>query len=308
MTVKPGYTVLPVSVLKNRATVVFDALKDGKTVYVSNRGRVVAAFRPYAFVPAGVAALHASPYLNVSRVTARDMLRSVPSAAITDAAHGLPSIVEKNGRVYGILTRATVPSPPSTPDAQTIGEKAELMRQYQTKNPHAPLDAVMNYYGELDGAHAESATERDWPLVDLPAHGDADAVSDELDRWRDEGSQIEDAVQFVMTRLDEAIPAVVDGADIHVRLSAVPDAIAATLDFGSQPERAAVIGGEQFEATGEAIHARANYLSALIAGDHPNVGVMYRLGNLARLAGNMNEAAHWFKLSFAYDALEQQNA
>ena len=81
MATEQDYIVLPVSALKDQVTAVFDALKADKTVYVSNHGRIAAAFRPHAFVKIasddtitviigialfaarglGVAALHAWP-------------------------------------------------------------------------------------------------------------------------------------------------------------------------------------------------------------------------------------------------------
>jgi hypothetical protein len=168
----------------------------------------------------------------------------------------------------------------------------------------------MDFYRELDGQHEDAASAYDWSLGDLvaPAEVDSDAINDELERWRDQGSEVEDVVESIFTSLDRAIPAIVDGRGIAVRLPTVPDTVTATLNVTGQPGRDTVVGGEQFEATGDTVLARAHYVTALTAAPLPDVGVMYRLGNLARSTGHAAEAARWFRLSFTYDALEQHEA
>gem|GEM_PF-6523057 len=306
-----GHTVLPVSALKRDASMVFDSLKDGKTVYVSNRGRVVAAFRPYGFIPSGVLALHTSPYVNVATLSARDMQRGVPSSAVAEAAEGLPSIVEKSGRVFGILTPATAPSS-SVPDIAAIGAKSEAVRAFQAEHPDATIDTVMDFYRQFDGHDEYAPPAHDWSLSGLfattTADDGGDAITDDLERWRHQGSEVEGVVESIFASLDRAIPAIVDGSGVSVQLPAVPDAVAAVLRVASQPGRDTVVGGEQLEANGETVQARAHYVTALTATVLPDVGVMYRLGNLARSTGHAAEAARWFRLSFTYDALEQLEA
>jgi hypothetical protein len=310
MAIEPGYTVLPVSALKEQATVVFDALKKGKTVYVSKHGRIGAAFRPYTFVPAGVAALHASPYLNLSTLTARDMGRGVPSMAVTEAAQGLPSIVEKESRIYGLLTPAGAPKPRTIPDHEVIGAKAEAVNNYQNEHPEATIGQIMAFSNSLDAPYEDVASQRDWPLrgqvAAVQLDSDDTAVHHDIQQWRDEGSEIEDVVEKVFASLDEAIPAVAAGRGISVQFPTVPDLVIDALNISASPAtRETVLGGEQFEAAGHTVLARTSYLVALTADEHPSVGVMWRLGNLARSAGHPAEAARWFRLSLTYDALEQ---
>lgn len=298
---EPGYTVLPVSAVKTQATPIQEALLAGKTVYISNRGRVVAAFRPYSSIPDGVAALHASPFLNVSRITATDLQKSVPSTEITLAAGGLPSLVEKNGRILGILTSATAPSPTSPPDIHAVGAKSERVRAYQTEHPDASIDEVMDFYRELE-PEDDPADVFDWRLQDVLV--DDETVADDLEGWREDGSQIEDDVLTVLNNLEAAI-VVLDGRGVvEVPMPPAVTNFPEVHRIGESLNRA-VKDGEQLEANGETVLARARYFDALVATSMPNVGVMYRMGNIARLAGRNREAAHWFKLTFAFDALEE---
>lgn len=310
MPTEPGYTVLPVSALKEQATVVFDALKDGKTVYVSKHGRIGAAFRPYRFVPAGVAALRSSPFLNLHTLTARAMGRGVPSTAITAAAHGIPSLVEKESHIYGILTPAVTPRLATVPDPEVIGAKAEAVNNYQKENPEATIEQIVAFSNSLDHDDEDAAVKRDWPLrgpaVVDQFDSDNTAVYDDIQHWRDEGSEIEDIVEQVLASLAEAIPAAAAGTGVSVQFPAVPEMVIDALNIdASRATRETVLGGEQFEAAGDPVLARTSYLVALIADEHPSVGVMWRLGNLARSAGRPAEAARWFRLSLTFDALEQ---
>lgn len=339
MAVEPGYTVLPVSALKEQAKVVFEALKKGQIVYVANRGRVIAAFRPYTFVPDAVAALYTSPYLDLPTVTARDLGRGIRlSKVVTEAAEGLPSIVEKDRRIYGILTPATAPEPSEIPDPESVGAKAEAVRKYREANPDATIDQIMDYSNSLDESHEDVGAWREWPLSDQVAvtrlEDDA-TINDELELWRDQGSDVEDVVHKVFASLDEAIPAgagrsgfllrLLDGShrvSALLRKSAVPDLAVGSrsvsvksavpdLVVGSRPVnfalagRETVLGGEKLEADGKAVQARTSYVIALTADQHPNVGAMWRLGNLARSVGHSAEAARWFRLSLVVDALDQ---
>lgn len=301
---QPGYTVLPVSVVKTQATPILKALLEGKTVYISNRGRVVAAFRPYSSVPDGVAALHASPFLNVSRITATDLQKSVPSTEITLAAGGLPSLVEKNGRVLGILTSATAPRPTSPPDIHAVGAKSERVRAYQIEHSDASIDEVMDFYRELE-PEDDPEDVFDWRLQDVLVDDeiDSDAVADDLEGWREDGSQIEDDVLTVLNKLEAAIVAR-RGRGVEVPMPLAVTNFPQVHRLGGRLNRT-VKDGEQLEANGETVLARAHYFGALVATSIPNIGVMYRMGNIARLTGRNREAAHWFRLTFAFDALEE---
>jgi hypothetical protein len=314
MATELDYTVLPVSALKKQNAVVFDTLKEGKTVYVANRGRVVAAFRPASFVPAAIAALHTSPYLNPPTVTARILGHGSVSRAVADASQGLVSIVEKDRRIYGILTPATTPEPSQTPDIDAIGEKAEKMRQFREEYPHATIDEVMEHSRSLDlFAAAGSDHGHDWPLTGAAAItqlDDAAAIS-ELKLWKDNGSPIEDIVKrlFVeftkrpgggMIRGDQSP---VSGLSAHVGAKKIA---VITPRFRMRAGRATIVGGEIEEAAGRVVPARRKYVEALTSDQDAEVGAAFALANLARAEGNLNEAAVWYTMSFLADAARQR--
>src|SRR6201999_432939 len=145
----------------------------------------------------------------------------------------------------------------------------------------------------------------------------ADAVHADIKGWREQGSDIEDIVESVFDVLGKtiAVAAEDDGtsAPMLPNLSNLRPHVASTaairgLDdylggFTPPATRAGVLHGERLEATGQPAVARANYVWALTTEPLPNVGVMWRLGNLARHAGHRAEAALWFRLSLAYDAI-----
>lgn len=311
MAVELGYTVLPVSALKAQAKVVFEALKKGQTVFVANRGRVVAAFRPYTSVPDAVAALHASPYLDLPTVTARHLERAPgASRVVTEAAKGLPSIVENDRRIYGILTSATTPEPSQIPDPDAVGARAEAVRKYREDNPDATIDQIMEYSNSLEDSPQDVGSWTEWPLSDqlvlAPLEDDA-AIHGDLELWRDQGSSVEDVVQEVFTSLDAAIPAAAKGNGIARHVPTLPELVVGSLraNAAMAGRRIIVLSGERLEADGETVQARTRYVTALTAGQHPNVGAMWRLGNLARSSEHYAEAARWFRLSLAINALEQ---
>lgn len=311
MATELGYIVLPVSALKEQVTTVFDTLQDDKIVYVSYRGRIVAAFRPYTFIPEGVLALHVSPILNFAyKVTARGIGRGVPSQAVKDAADGLPWIVEKDGHIYGMLTPATAPRPSIIPDPAVVGYKAEAILDYQRRNPTASIDDLMAFEDKLNVPIGKDAIHQSWPMG-KPTSSTAplersDAVSHELSDWRQSGSGVEDIVERLFSFLDQKITAFAAGTPMQRH-----NAASARLSvFDSErPEaasaRLSVFYGERSEAAGRQVEARELYVSALIADVHPHVGVMWRLGNLARSVGRRAEAARWFRLSLACDTVEQ---
>lgn len=305
MTEDAEYTVLPVSAIKPQTNLIFESLEAGKTVFIAKHSRIVAAFRPVSAIPDGVMALHGSPYLNVSRVTATHLQKTAPSEEISRAVNGIPSLVEKKGRVFGILTAATAPQPTSPPDLEAISAKSERVRQFQIEHPDASIDEVMAFYDELDDADNDSPTPQDWRLSTV---GDVDDLRGDMKRWRDKGSTFEDFTRTVLVILGAAVPApraVTVIPPLAEQLRGVISAFVAGGPIG----RAAVVEGEQLEARKDKVGARAQYLRALGATmltDSPDVGAMARLGNLAFGVGNTCESAYWYKLAFVFDALEEQ--
>lgn len=296
------YTVLPVSVLKKQSAVVFDTLKAGKTVYVANHGRVVAAFRPASFVPEAFAASATSPYVETPKVNARVLGRGSVSQAIADASIGLVSIVEKDGRVYGILTPATTPEPTQTPDMDAIGEKAELMRRWREDNPEATIDEVMAHSQSLNAASVtEDEQQSEWKATAAAASTwlDNDAAIKELQHWIDDGSRIEDAVKQIM--VDFAKHQAGTSIRTVVAKSLLRSAIKETAATSSRcvlRSREAIVSGERDQADGHVVGARKKYFEALTGDQQAEVGALFALANLARKEGNHNEAAVWYTMAF----------
>lgn len=309
MAQQPGYTVLPVSALQDQASTVFEALDDGRTVYVSNRGKVVAAFRPYVSVPAAVAALYTSPNLDQPAVTSRDLRRGVKSSVVAEAAAGLPSLLFKDGRIHGVLTAASTPEPTEIPNPDAVGAKAEVMRQYREEHPDATIDEVLAYSDSLDTEIADAVVpdwefESDTLLERLL--GDTAAVRDDLEAWRDQGSDVEDVAEWLLLDAAKAIPSYTDPAKLLDAVR-VPPAVLASYGTALEPQgRVGLIGGEQFEAAGDVVLARRRYVAELTDGTVPNVGAMWLLGSLARHQGRPAEARHWYVLSFVVDRLGQR--
>jgi hypothetical protein len=313
MATELDYTVLPVSALKKQNGVVFDTLKAGKTVYVANRGRVVAAFRPASFVPEAFAASATSPYVDTPTVNARVLGHGSVSQAIADASVGLVSIVEKDSRIYGILTPATTPEPPQTPDMDALGEKAEIMRQWREDHPNATIDEVMEHSRSLDeAAVAENEPGREWPLTGAAAFTQLDdaAAIDELQHWKDNGSHIEDTVKKIIVEFTTRPRG---GAIRGVRVSTSRSSarvgakkIAAATPRFRLRSREAILSGEMDQAAGRVVRARKKYLEALTSDQQAEVGAAFALANLARAAGNRNEAAVWYTMAFQANAARQR--
>jgi hypothetical protein len=301
---EPRYTVMPLSGLKKLHKELFDALRADKTVYVSKHGRVIAAFRPYAYVPESVAAVYASPNLELPTITARDIQRTSLSKPIAAAAAGLPAVVEKDSRIYGMLTPATTPAPETVPDPDTVGAKAQAMMDFQERNPRASIAEVMAFADSLDSAPAQPAPAAAWPLA--ADFATADGVSLDIKGWREQGSDVEDVVEELLDALERGIKAAgrTNGSSVRkppkLRTLTPPPVTGGAVPASS---RSFVRNAEQLEAAGEAVDARAGYVRALTTEPLPNVGVMWRLGNLARRTGHLSEAARWFRFSLAYDAI-----
>jgi antitoxin (DNA-binding transcriptional repressor) of toxin-antitoxin stability system len=303
------HVVLPVSALKANATTVFDTLAAGRTVYVSKRGEVVAAFQPFEAVPEGIAAAYASP-LPAIELTARQLGREVPSAEITEAAEGLPSLVTKNGRIYVVLTPAVAPRPVTVPDRDVAGARAEAVRGFQEEHPNASLDDVVefttNWRAQLGvGAPLWAETPRTAPDLAL-VHSDRD-VSKELDSWRKRGSPVEGLVEALLNRVAALLQ---PGPDRLVAATAVVAPAVFNLLYSATRGNptAMVRRGERSETTGDIVEARTNYVAAVFAPESPSVGAMWRLGDLARRQGNPAEAFAWYRLAFGWDDIEARGS
>jgi hypothetical protein len=311
MATEPGYTVLPVSELKRHLTAIFDALEADKTVYIAKRGKIVAAFQPYTAVPESVTAIHGSPILkDLPSITARQIGRESLSEAIIEAESGLPRVVEREGRIYGMLTSAHAPALKTIPNPETVGAKAEALLDYQKSNPDASIDDIMAYSDGLDQAHDNTPSQQAWPLAaELETQ---DAIDADIAGWRARESQVEDIVVMIFTFFEKALSPV----DIEAAPFVNPLALQAFINqsndlseivrFTSNPAtRWNIIQGERLEAAGQLVDARAMYVRTLMTPTTmlPDPGVMWRLGNLDRRIGYRAEAARWFRLALSVDVL-----
>lgn len=324
MATEQGYTVLPLSALKNHVIDLFEALKAGITVYISKRGQIVAAFRPHMYVPEGVAAVYTSPHLDLPTITAREIGRQSLSQVIAEAADGFPAVAMKDSRIYGMLTPATAPQPDTVPDPATVGAKAEALRLYQENNPDAPIDDIMAFSKSLDPVQQEQLPLPTWPLG--AEFDDPIAVYDDIKAWRKQGSAIEDVVEDLIEVLGQGITAagekyptaatpMLPGLAHVARVIVIRPGVLEELSslqggfLPSSSSRVFITHAEQLEAAGDPVDARTGYVHALATelanNPIPNVGVMWRLGNLARHTDRPAEAKLWFRLSLAYDSVAE---
>ncbi len=303
------HIVLPVSALKANATTIFDTLAAGRTVYVSKRGEVVAAFRPFEAVPEGIAAAYASP-LPAIELTARQLGREVPSAEVTEAAEGLPSLVTKNGRIYGVLTPAIAPRPATVPDRDVAGARAEAVRGFQEEHPDASLDDVVEFitnWRAEPGVEADTATKTPRTAPTLPLVQSDRAVSEELDSWRKRGSPVEGLVEALLNSVTALLQ---PGSDRLVAAAAVvAPAVFNVVYIATRGNPTAMLRrGERSETTGDIVEARTSYVAAVFVPESPSVGAMWRLGDLARRQGNPAEASAWYHLALGWDDIEAQGS
>jgi len=306
-----GHLVLPVSSLKNESRLVFDALTAGKTVYVSKHGKICAAFRPYEAIPEGVAAAYASPgapSLHMPEVTARDFGRSVPSKAVSDAAAGLPSLITKDRRLYGMLTAASTPRVDQAPDREQAAARAEAVRAYLDQHPEATTEDVVDF------------TSAQWPDRDQDAkalllheampqwdtQNEAGGPELGLDSWRALESPVEDAIEQILlnVRRSEVLGGkLMDAISSQVRTVGLPSEVTSVLERTHASEVATLREGERFEAADDVVQARTSYFAALCADERPSTAAMWRLADLSRNHGHAHEASAWYQLALTSEAI-----
>ncbi len=304
MASQPEYTVFPTAALKSHTRELFDALKAGKIVYVSKHGKIRAAFLPYGLVPAAVAKAHASPNLDTFSVSSADSWQGNLAKPLADAEAGLPSIVEKDRDIYGMLVPASAPRPVTIPDPAKVGAKAEAMREFRLSKPEASVEDVVAFSKSLD-AHVDGGVEqRGWPLSS--EYEDDEKVEANIASWREAQSAVEEVVEHVFKTFDSAISV---GA-MPKLLGLVPrEMVAPALVRGAVGGFAApdsgVERGELLEAAGDEIGARAVYVMSI---ESSPVGAMWRLANQARRLGRRDEAARWSRLTLAADVLSEHHS
>lgn len=283
-----GHITLPVSALKKEAGRVFDALTEGCTVYVSKYGEVVAAFRPD--VPGDLVAAYALPQLATNELTARDMQRGVPTAAVNDAAGGLPSLVTRDHKVYGVLVPAVSPAAPAAQDIdlQAAEANAERMNTFLRANPDASIDEIARYRDELDAgaggtnvaaaAAAPAAADSAFPRLR------GDEINKAWALWRQRGSEVEGTAMKLLERDDP-----VSAADMTKQLRAWQNLL-------SNPPRVFKEGAKL--ATTDPVAEREVYVALLVV-DPDQRAAMWKLGDVARREGYRWEAAQWYRHAVA---------
>jgi antitoxin (DNA-binding transcriptional repressor) of toxin-antitoxin stability system len=300
---KTNHIVLPISALKSETATLFDALAQGRTVYVSKHGAVIAAFRPFDDIPEAVAAAYVMPGADTAELTARDMAQAVPSRAVADAAAGLPSLVTKNHEIYGILTEASIPVPPSVPSLDVAAARSEAVRSFLADNPAATVADIAAYRKTIEEKNAE--VERRRPAEEEEViYLTVDAVNNSLDWWTKRGSKVEGVVNGLFDSLIESRrrsyqPGVVCATAVQNTLAAW-QANYAEMNTDTSGAAAALREGVRL-AGSDPVLARERYVYVLAAAPGLHAGALWKLGDLARGLGQPGEARAWYELALRWN-------
>jgi hypothetical protein len=316
--------ILPVSALKSESSRVFAALKDGRTVYVSKHGDIVAAFRPFLDVPASVAASVAMTYVLPGQVavevTAREMGRAVPSRAVSEAAAGLPFLVTKNHDIYGVLAAASVPAPTLISDLAVASARSDAMLRYLDDHPGASLDEIVTFRSALDGQFAggQPAPVEDYEGPDGGQGAGsilASELTDDLARWTERGSPFERILGSLLSNIAREVGQPgeiafgVGQSLLDARLHEWSEswrgrlltALAPTGGTEERPSTALWIREGALLADSDPVRARRLYVRALIGGPTLSGGAMWKLGDLARGEGYQAEAKVWYGMALNWE-------
>lgn len=317
--------VLPVSTLKAQANRVFAKLAEGTTVYVSKHGRVVAAFVPHEQVPRDVAASYTSPGRpNLAEVTSTAMMKCVPSREVSDATEGLPALATKDGKVFGMLVRATAPVPAVVPDSALAADRSRALDEYLKAHPDATAEDAIAFTEEWRPTLAHRTTEdiaasmesRRLEIERELEKLEADALMAKLDKdlqdWNQRGSSMEGVASSILIALGVATGAVVAvtalpaalGFATGAAMASATTALRALVSAKDGDETALLRQGERHQTNEEFVPAREAYLAALIADDTPSPAAMWRLGDLARSQDHKDEAAAWYQNALEWDGSE----
>lgn len=273
------HIILPVSALKSEVNRVFDALAAGRTVFVSRFGDVVAAFQPD--VPTEIAAAYALPHVDTAELSSRAMHQASPTRAVNEAVGGLPSLVTRDHKVYGMLVAAKLPvHAASSPDVEALEARSEAMTEFLTRNPNAAIEDIVAHRKQLDSVAGGSRTEGAG-VPDSPITVTEDQIDISLQSWRNRGSIVEATTARFLLGSDEPT------TQQQMPVPGVP------IDgpyFVSVAHRKA----DQLIGT-DPVGARTVYVEALAASSDP--GLMWRLGDLTRQEGLTDEASKWYQLA-----------
>ncbi len=216
---------VPASQVKKESSRIFDALGEGRRVLISRYGKVIAAIDPVTHpLYEHVLAAYAMPgFADTHELTATDISQDGPAERIRAAEDGIPSLVTKNQKAYGMLQRfdgdGESMAAASDPDV-----REELLARFEQGHPDA---TPAEFAAEVERLAAAAPS-----AVAAPALGGAARVDlvhptavdgDELQAWV-EGMEIrgyayEQRGDFVAARqvFDLAIERVGDTTDDRIR-------------------------------------------------------------------------------------------
>jgi LacI family transcriptional regulator len=168
---------IPVSRLKIEAVSIFAALANGRRVLISRRGRVVAAIDPVGSLALETLAQFATPgKTDMGELSASDINRRSPSAAIELSLKGVDHYVTRENRLYGVLRAIGTEelSQDHLPEEQVI-ERQRRIDRFLVETPDAEPEQLIRFTEQVErelrlgqAAGAESASP----------HGIAVAISD----------------------------------------------------------------------------------------------------------------------------------
>jgi hypothetical protein len=290
------HVVVPITQLKHDPTAVFDALADERRVYVAKHGRVIAAIDPFSLIPTDVLAAFSAPTkfdALFSELTARQMGRAVPSTQVAEASEGLPSLVTKDGKVYGLLRGSSAPATTGD-EAARMAAMDQAVRDYLTEHPHVDRESMLAF---VDNWHWDGSTSSDSLAESLElTHLDIpDTVFSPA--WEDVGSEAEP----VAVRLVAALRSVVDRARTVILgpVGPVPAVVTSAAESAQFDDWTLFRIALKAEIADDLADARVGYITSLLVDETPNAASLWRLGEMSRAQGHVAEAACWFDLSRA---------
>ena len=215
------------------------------------------------------------------------MGRTVPSAEVADASKGLPSLVIKDGEVYGLLRGAEAPMTTDEDSARAAALDAAV-QQFLVNEPSADTEAVLNFVDrwEWDRVSAEQSLADSLDLTHLEA---ADSVLSSC--WVDVDRTV--AARLVST-IRSAVHGV-KGSDAFVRTT-LPRHISALARSACFDDWVLYRSAVKEEVDSNLAQAWTHFVTSLLVGDSPNAASLWRLGEISRSQGFAAEAACWFDL------------
>lgn len=133
------YGPVPVSRLKTEAGAVFQALQEGRRVFISRHGVVVAAIDPVSLNrhvrELARFALPVEDDEALPQLTAREFQQGSLSDYVRRAEEGSPSLVTRANKVYGVLT-----SPGLIETVESVDEREKALASFERQHPDASAE------------------------------------------------------------------------------------------------------------------------------------------------------------------------